>query len=293
MTVRFHLTVPTTAPETAVLPGFMTDPRPAPRLREPLSAARAAELSGLDGVAVRFDPDGLESLVTAAGLLRASRRLQVTAEFHPAIASPVYAAKLSASLQRFSANRLAWRLLVDLDPAAARAHGDFLPEADRYARAAEFLTVAKGVWSGRDYTYEGRFYQVLGGGLPESRSAPRFPRVYLSGTSPEALALSAAHADVHVFTRADDLGLAPAGVAAGLVLPVLAREDEREARLAAQQAGFPGLAGSFAGIAKNLSVLIDRGVSEFFLAPPDPVADGYLLGQHVLSEIGKERAHVG
>jgi alkanesulfonate monooxygenase len=309
MTARFHLTVPTTTTETAILPGFITDLRPAARRREPLSAARAAELSGLDGVAVPFDPDGLESLVTGAGLLRASRRLQVTAEFHPAIASPVYAAKLSASVQRFSANRLAWRLLVDLDPATARAHGDFLPAADspgadRYLRAEEFLTVAKGVWSARDYTYEGRFYQVLGGGLPESRSAPAFPRVYLSGTSPEALALSAAHADVHVFTAADDLGLAPAGVAAGLVLPVLAREDEQEAVLAAKQTGFAGLAGSFAEVAKTLSVLIDRGVSEFFLAPPDPVADGYLLGQHVLPllrreqddelrETGKEQAHVG
>jgi alkanesulfonate monooxygenase len=304
MTARFHLIGPTTTVETAILPGFITDLRPAAGLGEPLSAARAAELSGLDGVAVPFDPDGLESLVTAAGLLRASRRLQVTAGFHPAIASPVYAAKLSASVQRFSANRLAWQLLVDLDPATARAHGDFLEGADRYARAEEFLTVAKGVWSARDYTYEGRFYQVLGGGLPESRSAPAFPRVYLSGTSPEALALSAAHADVHVFTAADDLGLAPAGVAAGLVLPVLAREDEQEAVLAAKQTGFAGLAGSFAEVAKTLSVLIDRGVSEFFLAPPDPVADGYLLGQHVLPllrreqddelrETGKEQAHVG
>ena len=36
MTARFHLTVPTTTAETAILPGFMTDLRPAARLREPL-----------------------------------------------------------------------------------------------------------------------------------------------------------------------------------------------------------------------------------------------------------------
>ena len=52
------------------------------------------------------------------------------------------------------------------------------------------------------------------------------------------------------------------------MLPVLAREDEQEAVLAAKRIGFAGLAGSFAEIAKTLSVLIDRGVSEFFLGAP-------------------------
>ena len=167
----------------------------------------------------------------------------MTAEFHPAIATPVYAAKLSASLQRFSASRLGWRLLTELDPAVARAQGDFTAPAGRYDRAAEFLTVAKGVWDTRDYTFEGRYYQVLNGGFPESRSAPGFPRIYLSGTSQEALTLSAVHADVHLFARATTWGSRPGGDRrAGP--PVLAREDEEEAALAAKRAGFDGLAGS-------------------------------------------------
>lgn len=165
MTARFHLSA-ATAPPTAPtpLPGFITDIRPRQRLREPRQATRAAQLTGLDGVYVPFAADGLESLVVAGGLLRGSSTVQVTAEFHPAIASPVYAAKLAASLQRYSASRLGWRLRIDLDQATARAHGDFLPEQDRYPRAAEFLTVAKSVWSTASYSYEGRFYQVLGGG---------------------------------------------------------------------------------------------------------------------------------
>lgn len=300
MTPRFHLTAPTTVPEPTILPGFLTDLRLRARLGEPHSAGRAAELSGLNGIQVPFDPGGLESLVTAAGLLRASRALRVTAGFHPGIASPVYAAKLSASVQRFSANRLGWRLLVDLEPATARAQGDFLPAEDRYARADEFLTVAKGVWSTDGYTCDGRFYQVLSGGFPQSRSAPRFPRIYLSGTSPQALALSAAHADVHLFAPHEDPALVPDGVTAGLVLPVVARQDEQEARLAASRAGFDGLAGSFEQVAETLSAAISRGVGEFFLEPPDPVADGYLIGQHVLPllreqlhETGKEVAHAG
>lgn len=248
MTARFHLSA-ATAPPTAPtpLPGFITDIRPRQRLREPRQATRAAQLTGLDGVYVPFAADGLESLVVAGGLLRGSSTVQVTAEFHPAIASPVYAAKLAASLQRYSASRLGWRLRIDLDQATARAHGDFLPEQDRYPRAAEFLTVAKGVWSTASYSYEGRFYQVLGGGFPQSRSSPRFPAVYLSGTSPEALALSAEHADVHLFSPGDDLRLRPDGVKAGLVLPVLAREDDEEAAVAAKRSGLDGLPGAVIG----------------------------------------------
>ena len=314
MTTRFHLAVPAEAPAAPTpLPGFITDIRPRPGLREPRAATRAAQLTGLDGVYIPFDPESLESLVVAGSLLRESSTLQVTAEFHPAIASPVYAAKLTASAQRYAANRLSWRLLVDLDPAVARAQGDFLDAAYRYARAAEFLTVAKGVWAaGRgsaagdpgarpEYHYEGRFYQVLGGGLPASRSDPRFPAIYLSGTSAEALALSEAHADVHVFTPAEDRGLLPAGVLAALDVAVVAREDDAEAALLARRSGWdalPGvLTGSFERVAGTLAEYVAAGVSEFFVKTPDPVADGYLFGQHVVpllsAESQKEALGVG
>lgn len=298
MTVRFHLPVPTAAPAPPPpLPGFITDIRPRPRLREQRSAARAAQLAGLDGMYVPFDPDGLESLVVAGGLLRETATVQVTAQFHPAIASPVYAAKLTASAQRYAANRLAWRLLVDLDPVTARAQGDFLPAHERYARADEFLTVAKGVWDTAGYTREGRFYSVLDGGFPPSRSNPSFPVVYLSGTSDEALTLSQAHADVHVFTPAADRSVLPAGRTAALELPVLAREDDQEAALAARRSGYDRLPGAVTGgferVADALARYAASGVSEFFLQVPDPVRDGYLFGQHVLPLLQKEAVHAG
>ena len=307
MTARFHLPVPTTPPGApARLPGFITDIRPRPGIREQRATARAAQLTGLDGVCVPFDPDGLESLVVAGGLLRESSTLQVTAEFHPAVANPVYAAKLTASAQRYAANRLSWRLAIDLDPAVARAHGDFLGAGDRYARAAEFLTVAKGVWAAhnssggnpdRRYDFEGRFYQVLGGGFPTSRSNPQFPQVYLSGTSDAALALSEAHADVHVYAPGEDRAALPAGVRAGITVPVVVREDDAEAALAAQRADYdalPGLiAGAYERVADALAEYTAQGISEFFIQTPDPVADGYLFGQHVLPLLQKEASHVG
>ncbi len=218
-------------------PGFVTDPRGAFGPFDHLAqTGRAAEIATFDGALAPFDPAGEESLVVAATLLRQNRRLRVVAGFHPGIATPVYAAKVSASLQRFSGDRLDWRISVDLDPAVSRAQGDFLAGPDRYGRADEFLTVAKGVWSEEGYTYEGRFYQVLAGGFQAPLAGRSFPRIHLSGTSPEALRLSARHADVHVFDPGDDIEAVDLpGVTYGLRLPVLARDDEDEAWEAARR----------------------------------------------------------
>jgi alkanesulfonate monooxygenase len=264
---EIHLIAPTRAPERPVLPSFVTDVRPAPY--DGLS--RAADLAGLTGLFVPFDPDGAESLVTAAGLLRNSRHLRVVAEFHPGIATPVYAAKFAASVQRFSHDRLGWQLAVDLDRSTARAQGDFLEGPDRYARAEEFLTIAKGVWNEADFTYEGRFYEVLGGGLGFPLSSGAFPRVHLTGTSPEALALSARHADVHIFDVGDDLETAIAqlpGVAYALRLPVTD------------------------ALGETILEYADRGVTEFFLEAASPLEEAYRLGEHLLPLLRKEIQHV-
>ncbi|MEU7858544.1 LLM class flavin-dependent oxidoreductase [Nonomuraea sp. NPDC049141] len=254
---RFHVILPTRSPVRAELPAFVSDVRPA--LADPAGrTAVAADLAGLAGALVPFDPGGQESLTVAANVLRRTRHLRVVAEFHPGVATPVYAAKLSASLQRFAAGRLGWQVAVDLDAAVARAQGDFLTGDDRYARAAEFLTVAKGVWQGA-FDFHGDFYEVAGGGFAPPLSAPPFPEMYLSGTSPQALALSRRHADVHVFSADDDLGtLIPElpGLRYGLRLPSLDAVGEYAA----------------------------RGVTEFFLQTEDV----YHLGEHV-----KERSLAG
>ena len=300
MTVRFHLPAPTAAPASpAPLPGFITDIRPRPKIREQRAAAGAARLAGLDGLYVPFDPEGLESLVTAGALLRETGRAQVTAEFHPGIATPVYAAKLTASAQRFTGSRLAWRLHVDLDPAVARAQGDFAEGKDRYLRADEFLTVARGVWHNDGYAYEGRFYSVLGGGFPVGRSSREFPAVYLSGVSDEALELSANHADVHLFTPDQDRSVKPSRVRAGLIVPVIARDDEQEAALAAGRAGYSESRGALIGSYERVAAAIDQyaadGVEEFFLQVPEPVTDGFRFGQLLLPLITTKEAaaHAG
>ncbi|MFF0492167.1 LLM class flavin-dependent oxidoreductase [Nocardia sp. NPDC004068] len=200
----------------------------------------AAELAGLDGVLAPYDPLGEESWIVAGGALRATRHARVIVEFPTDFGTPVYAAKISATLQRLSAGRLGWRLAMDADTAD-----------DRYARAAEFLDVARGVWNaepvaaagfrGTGFDYAGEFYEVIDGGFRGILSGLPFPEVQLTGNSPAALDLSARYADLHVFTDTPE-GFAGAladlrrraaehgrRVRAGLELPVIARETEQEA----------------------------------------------------------------
>ncbi|WP_405493074.1 LLM class flavin-dependent oxidoreductase [Nocardia sp. NBC_00511] len=211
----------------------------------------AAELAGLDGVLAPYDPQGEESWIVAGGALRATRHSRMIVEFQPAFGTPVYAAKISSTLQRLSAGRLGWRLAVDTDADDSRARGDRVTGDARYARAAEFLTVAKGVWNenpvagagfkGTGFDFAGEYYDVIDGGFRGILSGLPFPDVYLSGSSEAALDLSAEHADVHLFRESEDGPTAELAalrartdatgrrVRAGLELPVIARETEDEA----------------------------------------------------------------
>ncbi|WP_227981401.1 LLM class flavin-dependent oxidoreductase [Nocardia spumae] len=211
----------------------------------------AAELAGLDGVLAPYDPLGEESWMVAGGALRATRHSQVVVEFQPAFGTPVYAAKMSATLQRLSGGRLGWRLAVDTDGADARARGDRVTGDDRYTRAAEFLTVARRVWNsepvpgagfrGTGVEFAGQYFDVIDGGFRGVLSGLPFPDVHLSGTSAAALDLSAHHGDVHLFTETPDGPAAALAalrartaetgrtVRAGLDVPIIARETEDEA----------------------------------------------------------------
>jgi alkanesulfonate monooxygenase len=203
---------------------------------------RAAAVTGFNGVFVPFDPAGEESWIVSGALARELPTLVFVTEFSPAFSTPVYAIKMSATFQRFSGGRLRWKLAIDADPAVARGFGDYVEGADRYARAEEFLDIAAGISDSESFTYRGRFFEVEEGGLKDPLTLYARPSVTLSGTSPEALALSAKHADVHLFAsllpdelerrRAELDNLAAASgrqVRHGLQLAVFARETSDEA----------------------------------------------------------------
>jgi len=158
--------------------------------------ARAAEITGFDGVLIPQTPAGEEPLIVAGALAREARRLK----FLPALPAPflsaVYAAKIAISFQRLTGGRLAWNLVTE-EHGAKSWHGHRWSVSEQIARTDEFLDVVKGFWNQPPFTYQGRYYEVVDGGFPPALSGPSLPLIYLSGESEEALALGAKHADVY------------------------------------------------------------------------------------------------
>jgi len=204
--------------------------------------ARAAELSGFDGVQIQHDPRGDESWIIAGYLVRGTRRLKLVTEFEASWGSSVYAAKNAASFQRYSAGRFAWHLRAGAGANQRRKHADPISDEDVLPRIGEFLQVARGVLTQVPFSFKGRFFEVQNGGFKDGLDHQPVPQVYWSGTSQAALELSAEHADVHVLAPAPIgelrqtvetlnqlAGARNRSLHFGLRLDLLARETDGEA----------------------------------------------------------------
>ena len=204
--------------------------------------ARAAELSGFDGVQIQHDPRGDESWIIAGYLVRGTRRLKLVTEFETSWRSSVYAAKNAASFQRYSAGRFAWHLHEGAVSKERRKNADPVSDEDVLPRIGEFLQVARGVLTQAPFSFKGRFFEVQSGGFKDGLDHQPVPQVYWSSTSQAALELSAEHADVHVLSPAPIAELRQTvetlrqlasqrsrSLRYGLRLDLLARETDGEA----------------------------------------------------------------
>ncbi len=158
--------------------------------------ARAAEITGFDGVLIPQTPAGEDPWIVAGALARESRRLKFLPSLPAPFLSAVYAAKIAISFQRLTGGRLAWNLITE-EHNAKSWHGHRWSIAEQIARTDEFLNVVKGFWNDAPFTYQGHYYEVENGGFGLALSGHELPAIYLSGETDEALALSAKHADAH------------------------------------------------------------------------------------------------
>lgn len=204
--------------------------------------ARAADITGFDGVLIQHDLAGDESWIVAGYLARGTRHVRLIAGFDASWGSAVYAAKNAVSFQRATGGRFGWQIGQGPDAATRRRHADQVDEQDVLARIEEFTTVARGVQTTAPFDFKGRFFEVQGGGFRGPLAGNPLPPVYLGGSMDEAFALSARQADVHVLDAAPIARLRPAierlrslaaqqgrALAIGLRIDVLARETAEEA----------------------------------------------------------------
>lgn len=160
--------------------------------------AGAADLARFDGLWIPQSSSGEDPLIVAGAFAREARHLTFIPALRAPLLSAVYAAKIANSFQRLTQGRLAWFLHNEEDQPRTW-HGRHWSLDEQIERTGEFLDVVKGFWNAAPFTYEGKYYLVENGGFPPPLQGQPLPRIYLAGETDAAHALSARHADVHVF----------------------------------------------------------------------------------------------
>jgi len=192
---------------------------------------------------------GFEPLTLLGAIAASTSRIGLVATVSTTFSEPFNTARMFASLDHISGGRAGWNVVTSQADRAAQNFGAdaLLGHAERYARSAEFVTVAKGLWDSwgedalvidkargvfiepgqvRELNHKGRFFSVRGP-LNISRPPQGHPVIIQAGSSVDGISLAASQADV-AFTAQDTVEEALA---------------YRAALRAAAQADHPGSAG--------------------------------------------------
>jgi alkanesulfonate monooxygenase len=202
MSVKLHWFLPTSGDGRTIVERFHANKSQGPTAqRDPdidylAQVAQAAERMGFEGV---LTPTGTwceDSWLTTAALIRETKTLKFLVAFRPGTISPTLAAQMAGTYQRISGGRLLLNIVTGGDAVEQRRFGDWHDHDERYARTDEFLSILRGVWSGKPFDFEGEHLRVEGATALASPTPT--PEVYFGGSSPAALPVAARHADVYL-----------------------------------------------------------------------------------------------
>ncbi|MEU9118074.1 NtaA/DmoA family FMN-dependent monooxygenase [Streptomyces sp. NPDC048483] len=149
-----------------------------------------------------------ESITVLNALAAVTDHLGLAATVNATFNEPYELARRFASLDHLSGGRAAWNVVTTSDAFTGEnfRRGGYLDRADRYTRAAEFLSLARELWDTgpdagrpRPVDHHGPHFTVRGA-FPVPRSPQGHPVVIQAGDSPEGREFAASAADV-IFTR--------------------------------------------------------------------------------------------
>ncbi|WP_313440313.1 LLM class flavin-dependent oxidoreductase [Novosphingobium sp.] len=251
--------------------------------------ARAAELTGFDGIVVPDEPQGEEPWIVTGALLRETRRVGIVTTVAPGSASGVYLGKMAASVQRFSGDRQGWLIDSGEGPSA----GDTLPVEDRAERTGELLTLLDGIWDDGPFDQEGRHFVVEKGGFGGLVKERRRPPIWLRWSDKPGSELLR-QADVLLIDTDAPLG-SVADVIASLRkshpalkiaahLPLLARAEAEDVAVehARRNLSHSALVGTFDEVVAKLGELAQAGLDIAVLSAPDQIQEVHIAGEQVI-----------
>lgn len=172
-----------------------------------LDIARRCEAAGFDSALVMskfrgphgtsdYWNDSLESFTLTGALLATTERMRVYATAGIPAFAPGVVAKMGATLNAIAPGRFGLNVVTGWNPQEYEQYGiwpgdDFF--AERYAVAAEYVTILRELWQTGQSSFRGRFFA-----MDDAECTPmpgRLP-IVTAGTSAAGLAFAAEHADV-------------------------------------------------------------------------------------------------
>ncbi|NQX10969.1 LLM class flavin-dependent oxidoreductase [Microbacteriaceae bacterium VKM Ac-2855] len=171
-----------------------------------LDIARRCEAAGFDSALVMskfrgphgasdYWNDSLESFTLSGALLAATERMRVYATAGVPAFAPGIVAKMGATLAAIGPGRFGLNIVTGWNPQEYEQYGiwpgdDFF--AERYAVAAEYVTILRELWQTGRSTFAGRYFSTIDA---ECTPAPGRLPIVTAGTSAAGIAFAAEHAD--------------------------------------------------------------------------------------------------
>jgi alkanesulfonate monooxygenase len=160
--------------------------------------AQAVDDLGYTGVLLPTGKTCEEGFIVASTLIPLTEKLKYLVAVRPGLMSPSFAARMSATLDRFSNGRLLINVVAGGDPVEMAGEGVFLDHDERYELTEEFLTIWRQLFTEQEVTLEGEYLRIEGGQLPYSTVQKPYPPLYFGGSSPVAMNVAAEHVDVYL-----------------------------------------------------------------------------------------------
>lgn len=162
--------------------------------------ATAHEEGGFDRVLVAQGSSSPDSQVVTTYAAAHTSKIKFLLAHRPGFEGPALAARKLATIDQFSAGRLAVHIITGGADAEMRRDGDYLSKDERYQRADEYLEIARKVWmSGAPFDHEGKYYRYEGAFADvKPVQKPHIP-IFFGGSSEIAIEVAARHADVYAF----------------------------------------------------------------------------------------------
>ncbi|MDQ0261584.1 dimethylsulfone monooxygenase SfnG [Sinomonas atrocyanea] len=191
-----------------------------------------------------------EATSFSLALLMATERLKVISAVHPGMWHPGVLAKFIITADHLSGGRAAVNVVSGwLKDEFVNFGLEWLEHDERYVRTEEFINVLRGLWTQKDYSQSGKYYNISDFTLnpaPVDVPGRPHPEIFFGGNSTAAQAAAGRTADWYfsngrdiegfkeniagVLAAARDGRTAPAAPRFGLNGFVIARDTEKEAQ---------------------------------------------------------------